>query len=105
MYICQECGYEFAEPAIHYEYYREETGVQKMAYKVCPHCYCPQYDEAIYCEGKGCGRPISPTAPYHLCHDCTAQAKQRFVDMLRDNFTAGEIALLNDTYEGEYFEI
>ena len=52
-----------------------------------------------------CGRPVGKSDKHHPCPDCTVQAKQRFVDMLRDNFTAGEIKLLNDTCEGEYFEI
>jgi len=106
MYICQECNRPFENPAIHDEHrYRGSQIVDTLHIHVCPHCYCPQYDEAISCEGKGCGKPISPTAPYHICPDCAVQAKQRFIDMLRDNFTAGEIKLLNDLYEGEYFEV
>lgn len=104
MFICQECGHEFSDPAIHDEQrYHDGRIVDTLHIHVCPRCYCTQYDEAIHCER--CGKPISPTAPYHLCHDCTVQAQQRFVDMLREQFTPGEIKLLIDLYEGEYFEV
>lgn len=104
MYICQECCHEFTEPAVHDEHrYMGREIVETLHIHVCPRCYCPQFDEAINCER--CGKPISQTAPYHLCHDCTVQAQQRFVDMLREQFTQGEIKLLIDLYEGEYFEV
>lgn len=104
MYICQECGHEFDAPAVHDEHrYRGAEVVETIHTRVCPDCSCPQFDQAINCER--CGRPISPKETYHLCPDCIVQVKQQFIDTLREKFTPGGIKLLNDTYEGEYFEV
>lgn len=106
MYICQECGHEFAEPAAHPEHrYRGREIVETLHTHVCPRCYCPQFDEAIHCKGTDCGRPINPNEKYHLCAECTASVKPRFIKLLKENFTPSEIKLLNDLYEGEYFKI
>lgn len=109
MHICLTCGKDFPKPNKRVETTTvESSGMFPYqcivdVYHTCPWCGSTHIEEAIHCER--CGKPVGELDKYHLCHDCTVQAQQRFVDMLRENFTTGEIKLLNDTYEGEYFEI
>ena len=57
MYICQECGHELMTRN-HMNTYR--GGNPRTDTYKCPHCYCPQYDEAII--AREMWTAISPTS-------------------------------------------
>jgi len=114
MYICKTCGTVFSKPGKRIDRAMEESSGMFPyrcvfdVYRTCPNekCGSTEIEETIHCRGSACDAVIGETqSKYNLCEQCTASVKPRFIKLLRENFTPGEIKLLNDLYEGEYFTI
>ena len=50
MYICNNCGLQFASPIPIHEYHDELDDRAIEVFYVCPHCKCDNYEEAVQCD-------------------------------------------------------
>ena len=73
MYICNDCGEIFDEPATEYEYHPYGMGYAREEWAVCPCCSSTCFEEARVCEN--CGEVITDDYEFgendeYLCPDC-----------------------------------
>lgn len=87
MYICNNCGRTFEEPATGREEHPYGEGTASEIISSCPYCRDYDYEDAVECEH--CGKRISHSeSDFGLCDDCRigiAVRVRKFFDGYQDN--------------------
>lgn len=100
MYICLECGHIFDTPRETTIRHTEFSGRSHKTIMECPACGSEEYEHAATCNK--CGEYIGESqAAFGLCPDCEIKAEKRFNETLSE-FTPGELAYLNNQYDGRW---
>lgn len=90
MYKCEECGNVFEKPV---------TWVEEHGEEWCGSPCCKEdYIEVKECD---CGEYIEVDEKF--CNKCKSDLKQQFSRLLHENFDEEEIEMLNELFDGEYF--
>lgn len=96
MYICLNCGEEFAHPRI-YENRHSAFGVAER-YRASP-CCGDSFASAIRCDS--CGALIAAGADAHgMCRKCAEKTVARMRHLLFNEFTEAQREVLNDAFDG-----
>lgn len=91
---CSNCGAEdFIPRFINYGFCDEQMGVP-----VCPACGSEDVESGYACPI--CGR----YALDGICDECADNLRERFHELLEENFTPEEIKALNTIYDGKEIE-
>ena len=102
MFKCNECDYEFCEPAIIRERVPYGEGFANLPDMAC----CPRcgghFEKLKICEF--CGDGYVDSRHDGVCDSCINIVKARFSELLNQNFTKFEIDILNDVYDGRNLE-
>ena len=104
MFICNECGETFPEPAITHDSvpYGEEY-IDGPTQASCPYCH-GNFETAKKCElcGEWC---ISELKDNNVCHSCLGELKKRLEPLMAENFSESEKNILTALFEeGGYSE-
>lgn len=101
MYICENCGETFEEPARIQEIHEELAERPSEYFEVCPFCESDFIEEAVECSVCGSFIPESQ-AKFNLCEKCENAALEKGTDMvtafkkkLHTEFTDNEIEYLS----------
>ena len=105
MFICNDCGETFLEPALICDSVPYGEGVvDGPAQACCPYCK-GNFETAKECELGG-EWIVSELNGVNVCFDCLSDLKKRLHNLILKNFTEPEQTVLNALFEegvyGEY---
>lgn len=91
---CRNCGAEdFIPRYVNYGFCDAQTGIP-----TCPSCGSEEIESGYSCSL--CGR----YAVDEICDNCADNLRERFHELLEENFTPAEIKALNVIYDGKDIE-
>lgn len=96
-YLCQNCKNTCLQPL---SFYEKDTGAHIL---FCPLCGSGSVQAGIFCSLCGGTYTKDSFGGKSCCHVCASRLIKRFKKLLSDNFSEEEIDILNEIYEGEYF--
>lgn len=100
MYICEDCGERFEEPALYIEAHTDGGNAVASGYVGrCPVCRSEDIDELERCHL--CGEYAEELNINGCCEACESALRKKLSELLHANFTRDEIEVLNDSLDGE----
>lgn len=108
MYLCNDCGSWFEEPALCVEAHADgnrsllerDLNVVASGYMhCCPACRSEDIDELERCHL--CGEYAEELNINGCCEACESALRKKLSALLHANFTREEIEVLNDSLDGE----
>ncbi|MBS6476094.1 MAG: hypothetical protein KH354_09025 [Clostridiales bacterium] len=101
MYICEDCKAMFNTPEMAANVLTHgDNGIDDIGYTyICPKCRSEFISEAARCPV--CGDYKEAMELCGCCEACESKLRRRFKKLLEDNFTAKEIEILNESFDGE----
>jgi methionyl-tRNA synthetase len=82
--------------------FHESEITRAQGEKACPNCLDFDFEEAEQCENCKAWF-FADELENGVCNDCTADLVGTFKELLYENFTANEIKILNEIYDGKEF--
>ena len=101
MYVCEDCKAMFDAPEMAADVLTHgENRIDDIGYTyICPVCKSEYIDELERCPV--CREYAERLKAYGCCDACELELRRRFKKLLEDNFTAKEIEILNESFDGE----
>lgn len=101
MYICEDCKAMFDTPEMAADVLTHGgNGIDDIGYTyICPQCRSEFISEAVRCPV--CGDYKAALELCGCCEACESKLRRRFKKLLADHFSAKEIEVLNESFDGE----